>query len=368
MSDTPTFHIPATPTDALTPLQTDGPRLELAEILDLAIEKEASDIHFGGDERIGLRIYGEIRFVDGAGFLAPSQAEGLIDQMLTTDERAVLRTRLELDFSYTHTDGTAFRCNAFFRRGKLSIAMRRIAKSVPAIEELHLPPAVRQLITAKQGLILVCGPTGSGKSTTLCAMLEEINATRVEHVVTIEDPIEYVFTNKRCIFSQRELHHDTHSFEAALRSAMRQDPDIVMIGEMRDAETITAALNLCETGHLVFSTLHTSGASQTMSRIAQAFPIEQRDAILGRIADSLLGVLSQRLVTKIGGGRVGLFELVLGTDAVKSSIRQGDLPQLENAIATSGETGMVTMKRSAIDLVESNVVDPMQVVSFIRDK
>jgi len=362
---TESVHIGAAQESHSTITDHDEQLVDLAELLDLAIEKEASDIHFGARSKIALRIFGEIRFIETAGILTEKTAEKLIFSMLKGgEEKDRLLQERELDFSYKHIDGTTFRCNAFHRRGRVSVVMRRIAKTVPSIDELGIPAIARQFIQAKQGLVLVCGPTGSGKSTSLCSMLEEINETRVEHVVTIEDPIEYVFTDKKCVFSQRELHYDTKSFEAGLRAAMRQDPDIVMIGEMRDQETITAALNLCETGHLVFSTLHTSSAAQTISRLVQAFPLDQRDAILGRISDSLLGVVSQRLVPKIGGGRAAIFELMQASSAIKNAIRQWDLPQMENTIATSVDQGMITMRRSAEDLLNRGVIDLASVQPF----
>ncbi|MFH1545968.1 MAG: type IV pilus twitching motility protein PilT, partial [Patescibacteria group bacterium] len=222
------------------------------------------------------------------------------------------------------------------------------------------------LIQKKQGLILVCGPNGSGKSTTLRSMLEEVNETRVEHIITIEDPIEFVFTNKKCVFSQRELHYDTHSFNAALKVALREDPDIVMVGEMRDQETIMAALNLCETGHLVFSTLHTNSGPQTINRLMQAFSLDQRDAVLSHLADSLLGILSQRLVAKKGGGRVAIYELMLTTSAIRNAIRKGDTPQLENTITTSAGLGMISFNQSAERLVEQGIVEQKNVEPFIR--
>jgi twitching motility protein PilT len=372
MSDTPVSQSHATSEFTAVPSEAPesaGPTLDLKELLDLAIDSEASDIHFGAESRIALRIFGEIRFVDAAGTLSVAEAERLITSLLKGQtERDQLAKERELDFSYKHIDGTTFRCNAFYRRGRISIVMRRIAKSMPSMAELGLPAAVQRFTQAKQGLILVCGPTGSGKSTTLCSMLEEINEHRVEHVVTIEDPIEYIFTDKQCVFSQRELHYDTHSFEAALRAAMRQDPDIVMIGELRDRETITAALNLCETGHLVLSTLHTSSAAQTISRLSQAFPLEQRPAVLGRIADSIVGVVSQRLVPKTNGGRVGVFEIMVGTPAIRNAIRQGDIPQMENTISTSAETGMITMRKSAQRLIAQGDIEHSAAAHFMEEQ
>ena len=343
---------------------------DLNKLLDLAIEKKASDIHVGAESKIALRIFGEIHFIESYDLLSEAEAEQFIFKMLKGEaEIAKLQNDREFDFSYQHTDDTNFRCNAFYRHGKIALVMRQVDKTLPTFDELGLPIAVRELIQNKQGLILVCGPTGSGKSTTLRTMLEEVNETRVEHIITIEDPIEYFFTNKKCIFSQRELHYDTHSFDAALRVALREDPDVVMVGEMRDRETITAVLNLCETGHLVFSTLHTNDGPQTINRLMHAFSLDQRDAMLSRLADSLLGVLSQRLVPKRGGGQVAIFELMLATDAIRNAIRKGDTPQLENTVTTSKEFGMVNMHQSAEQMVEQGIVDRKYVQHLLeKDK
>ncbi len=346
---------------------TNAVKFDLNKLLDLAIEKKASDVHLGADSKIALRIFGEIHFVESFNLLNEAEAEQLIFGMLKGKEEVEkLQRDREFDFSHRHTDGTNFRCNAFFRHGKIALVMRQVDKILPAFDEIGLPAMARKLIQNKQGLILVCGPTGSGKSTTLRVMLEEINETRVEHIITIEDPIEFTFTNKKCIFSQRELNYDTLSFEAALRVALREDPDIVTIGEMRDRETITAALNLCETGHLVFSTLHTNSGPQTINRLMQAFSLDQRDAMLARLADSLLGILSQRLIPKKGGGRVAIFELMLATSAIRNAIRKGDTPQLENTITTSSESGMVSIHQSAEQLIEQGIVEQKDVQSFFE--
>ena len=342
-------------------------KFDLNKLLDLAIGKKASDIHIGAENKVALRIFGEIHFVESFDLLSEVEAEQLIFKMLKGKaEIAKLQNDREFDFSYQHTDNTNFRCNAFYRHGKIALVMRQVDKTLPALDELGLPAAVRELIQNKQGLILVCGPTGNGKSTTLRVLLEEINETRVEHIITIEDPIEYTFTNKKCIFSQRELHYDTHSFDAALRMTLREDPDIVMIGEMRDKETISAALNLCETGHLVFSTLHTNDGPQTINRLMQAFSLDQRDAMLARLADSLLGVLSQRLLPKKGGGRAAIFELMLATGAIRNAIRKGDTPQLENTVTTSIESGMINMRQSAKQMVEQGIIDWKHVQPFLK--
>ncbi|MFH0834364.1 MAG: PilT/PilU family type 4a pilus ATPase [Patescibacteria group bacterium] len=342
------------------------PAFDLKKLLDLAIEKNASDIHLGAGQKTGLRIFGDIHLVESLPILDESAAENLIFGMLKGEEEVErLKRDREFDFSYQHTDGTNFRCNAFFRRGRIALVMRQVDKILPTLEQIGLPPAVHDLIRKKEGLILMCGPTGSGKSTTLRAILEEINETRVEHIITIEDPIEFVFTNKKCLFSQRELYYDTNSFDAALRVALREDPDIVMVGEMRDRDTITAALNLCETGHLVFSTLHTNSASQTINRLMQAYQLDQRNAVLSRLADSLIAIISQRLVPKKGGGRIAIFELMITTSAIRNAIRKGDTPQLDNTIATSSDLGMISMSRFAEGLIANDLIDRKHVEPFL---
>ena len=261
-----------------------GDEVTLDDILDLAIDQEASDVHMGAKGKIGLRINGHICFIENIPALTTEQAERIIYSMIPNDsmKETLIRTK-ELDFSYEHKDGTAFRVNLFYKRGNISTLMRRIATDAWSIDEIGIPHAVYELIKAKQGLILITGPTGSGKSTSMQSMLEYINLTRVEHVLTIEDPIEFIFKPKKSLISQREIGSDTLSFANALRGALRQDPDIVMIGEMRDPETIMAAMNLAETGHLVMSTLHTSSAAQTIARLASAFPPEQHMQIYSRL-------------------------------------------------------------------------------------
>lgn len=331
--------------------------VELSDILNLAVEKDASDIHLGEGERISLRINGKIVVVDGVDRLTRRQTEQIIFGMLEAEEKNQLLKVKELDYSYQHSDGTMFRGNAYFRRKRLASALRLVPRSIKSIEELHLPPFVYRLVNAQQGLVLITGPTGSGKSTSMAAMLEYINLNQIRHIITIEDPIEFIFESKKSIFSQRELHTDTLSFRHALKSALREDPDVVVISEMRDPETITAAMTIAETGHLVFATLHTSGAPQTVSRIVSAFPPIQQDQIQARLADSLLGVVSQRLLPRISGGRIGVFETLLNTVAVANMIRTGDTHQLNNAIQTGQHLGMISMSRAVQELVAKGIVD-----------
>lgn len=225
--------------------------------------------------------------------------------------------------------------------------MRRINRKAFTFEELGLPDAIDKFVHSKSGLVLVCGPTGSGKTSTLAAMIEWINQNRSEHIITIEDPIEYIFESNKSIVSQREIGRDTHSFASALRALLREDPDVAMIGELRDPETIMTAIELCETGHLVFGTFHTGSAAQTINRIIANFPSEQQNAVSTRLADSLVGILCQRLIPKIGGGRTGIFELVVANGAIRNLIRQKEMAQIQSTIQTGADSGMISMKRYA---------------------
>lgn len=343
------------------------PVVELDDLLDLAVSKDASDVHFGAYSHIYLRINGKLTAVEGVGELSALQAERLIFQMLEPEEKSQFLKIKELDFSYQHKDGSVFRGNAYFRRKRVSVALRLIPKVIRTMDELGLPKITYDFVNAEQGLILITGPTGSGKSTTMAAMLEYMNQNQVNHVITIEDPIEYIFESKKSIFSQRELHTDTLSFRYALKSVLREDPDVVVISEMRDPETIMAAMMIAETGHLVFATLHTSGASQTVSRIVSAFPPVQKDQVRARLADNLLGVVSQRLLPLKKGGRVAAYEVMVNTPAIANIIRTGDTHQLMNAIQTGQTLGMINMEKSVYNLVNKGLVSAKEVEYMFTD-
>jgi twitching motility protein PilT len=345
-------------------------QVDIADILDAAIESQASDIHMSVDAAISFRIDGSIHKIENIPPLSKEQAEKIIMPLVGSDDlrETLIRTK-ELDFSYEHADGTNFRVNVFFRRKKLSCVMRRIANVAFPLETLGVPKAVLKLLKAKQGLILLTGPTGSGKSTTMQSMLEYVNTNRVEHIITIEDPIEFVFTNKKCIFSQREIGIDTLSFANALRGALRQDPDVVMIGEMRDPETIMAAINLSETGHLVFSTLHTSGAPQTITRIVNAFPPDQQFHVQARLSESLLGVLSQRLVPRAdNAGMIAIFEFMIVNAAIRNIVRTGDMAQIFNSIQSGRKEGMVLMQNYAEMLRDKGLIYEKDYSGFFREE
>ena len=356
--------------DHIDPSQAPFGGVCLDELLDLAIDKDASDIHFSAGSKIALRINGQMFFVDNLGDLTREQARSLVFSLVPNPlHRRRLFEEKELDAAFEHKNGVNFRVNIFFKRGKISAVLRIIASHAMTMDQLGLPEALRDLLSKKQGLLLVTGPTGSGKSTSMQAMLEHINESRVEHILTIEDPIEYIFQNKKSVFSQREVGRDTHSFENALRASLREDPDIVMIGEMRDAETIQAAMQLAETGHLVISTLHTSSAPQTVARLVSHFPSDEQEQVQSRLADSLIGVLSQRLVKRTDrDGRVGLFELMIVNSAIRNIIRTGDMTQIHNAMMSGRDAGMVLMSDYSQNLADQGVISEDSFKNFFREE
>ncbi len=316
----------------------------------------ASDVHFVASEPLALRVDGEIRFSDARSF-THEEAEAIILRMLPGErEKDQLEKERECDFTYESDDGISFRCNAFHKRGELSVSMRHISQEIPSLSQLGAPEKLSEIVLERQGLILFCGPTGHGKTTTAYALLDEMNRRRSDHIITIEDPIEYHLENRLSVVSQREVPHDTKSFPQSIRAAMRQDPDILMVGEMRDPETVNAVFQLCATGHLVLSTIHANSASQSIYRIVQTFPEAQREWALHQLADALLAVVNQRLVPAQGGGRVAIYEFMLGNYAVKNAIRNGDIAQLDNTIDMSAGEGMLSMRRSAEKLVAEGCI------------
>jgi len=329
------------------------------KVIEFALANKCSDIHFGSNERMAVRGDSGVYFLDELGLISKELAEEIIFKLIGDSERIKrYLEEKEFDFSYVHATGDTFRCNAFHKKGNVSVAMRHIAHNIPGLDLIGAPEKLKEMILAKQGLILVCGPTGHGKTTTAYAMLEEINKLRNDHIITLEDPIEYNLQSKKCIVSQRQISSDTHSFATSLRAAMRQDPDVIMVGEMRDRETIEAVFNLCATGHLVISTIHANSASQTLARIVQVFPQAQREFILNQMADALLGILNQRLVVRKDGDSIAMFELMLANYAVKNSIRNGDILQMDNTIATSVlREGMTTLRHSAEKLIRMGIID-----------
>jgi len=328
----------------------------LNDLLDNAIKNKASDLHFSPNRRPILRIDGQLVPIKEQDPLLPEEIRSLVEIMLTRENYDKFLKQKDLDFSYEIKGKGRFRGNAYFQRGEVSCALRFISTKILTIEELNLPPIFHLFSKASQGFVLITGPSSHGKSTTLAALIDEINHTRNEHVITIEDPIEYLFEDDLAIIDQRELNIDTSTFERALRSTFRQDPDVIMVGEMRDAETIAIAITAAETGHLVFATLHTNSASQTIHRIVDSFEGSQQMQVRAQLSGSLLAVVSQRLVPAINGGMIPACEIMLNTPAVANLIRENKIHELPLIIATSAGDGMITLNQSLAALVRNNKI------------
>lgn len=344
------------------------PRIEV--LLEEVIKRKASDLHL----QVGLppiiRVDGALTPLPGAGVLNDEAVETLIFAILDEDQKQILLKDKEFDFSFAFGDLARFRVNAFHERGNLAAALRLISNEIKTIEQLGLPPIVNKFAEYPRGLVLVTGPTGSGKSTTLAALINKINSERAAHIITIEDPIEYTHRSKKSVIVQREVHYDTYSFSAALRSALREDPDVVLIGEMRDLETIASAITIAETGHLVFATLHTNSASQSIDRMIDVFPPHQQPQIRSQLSNILMAIVSQRLVPAIGGGRVAAAEILVATPAVRNIIREGKTHQLEAVIQTGAEFGMQSMDKTLVNLIHNGIIsyDDARMVAVDQDE
>jgi len=317
----------------------------------------ASDLHLITGSPPTIRVHGTLRSIENTEVLNAKQIEQLVFAILSEEQQHKLVKFRELDFSVALDGVGRFRANAYWQKQSLALALRAIAERIPSIDELKLPSVCHQFARLRQGFVLVTGPTGHGKSTTLAAVIEEINQNRTEHIVTIEDPVEYVYSNRGSLISQREMGDDTLTWSGALRSVLREDPDVVLVGEMRDPETIAAAMTVAETGHLVFATLHTNSAAQTIDRIVDSFPEDQQNQVMMQLSNSLEAVFSQRLVpTADGAGRVPAAEVLVATPAVRNNIREGKSHQLDSIIQTSSELGMMTLESSLANWVNQGVV------------
>jgi twitching motility protein PilT len=325
-------------------------------------ESNGSDILLTAGSVPLLRIDGELHPLMGGQALTDGDIEEIARPHLG-DQLEQLRRRSEVDFSFTWREAARVRANAFLQRGTCSLALRRIPMTIPTAAELGLPASVADVLRQPSGLILVTGPTGSGKSTTLASMIDWLNETRAGHIVTIEDPIEYLHRNRRCAVSQREIGTDTDSFSSALRAVLREDPDVVLLGEMRDLESIAAALTIAETGHLVLATLHTNDTAQALDRIVDVFPAERRPQIQVQLSGTLLAVVYQRLVLRRGGGMTAAFEVMIGIPAVRNLVREGKTRQLRNVVATSRSDGMQTLEAALATLVADGVIDYQSAVA-----
>ena len=321
------------------------------KLLDLTIKSQASDLHLSVGHPPMMRIDGGLVPLIKESKLTPEMTRGLALSLMNKEQQDRFLERKELDFSYNYQDKARFRSNIFLQRGNVSCALRLIPGKIRTIKELNLPSILHSFTKVKQGFVLLCGPSSQGKSTTLAALVDEINRTRTDHIITIEDPIEYIFEDDQSIVDQREVGEDTLSFANALRSTFRQDPDVIMVGEMRDPETIATAITASETGHLVFATLHTNSAAQTIHRIVDSFDSKEQFQVRSQLSGSLLGIVSQRLIPRIKGGLVPACEILVANHAISNLIRENKIHEIPSVIETSLEQGMISLNRSLSDLV-----------------
>lgn len=325
-------------------------------LIDQVVAQAGSDLHLSVGVPPIVRVSGALTPFLSEAVLTDADLKGILEQMLDPERMANFLKRQEADFSFSHSDKVRFRGNAFFERGHICIALRLVPKVIRTLAELNLPPAMERFGEQQQGFYLIVGPVGQGKTTTLAAILEKINTERSEHIITIEDPIEYLFDNKRSIIDQREVHIDTADFETALQSVFRQDVDVLMIGEMRTPQTMATAVTAAETGHLVLSTLHTNNAAQTIDRIIDSFPAGQQEQVRLQLAGSLGGIFSQRLIPRIAGGLIPAYELLLNTPAVANLIREKRTHEVDAVIETGAQDGMIDMNRCLADLVRAGEI------------
>jgi twitching motility protein PilT len=333
-------------------------------------DRGGSDLLITTNSAPRVRVDGALRPVEGAATITSTAAEVILAGLLDEELMEVFESRKDVDFSFSWYDKARIRGNAFTQKGDIALALRMIPSAIPSFEQLGLPAVANRLAVLPRGFVLVTGPTGSGKSTTLASIIDHINDNRDAHVLTIEDPIEYVRNHKRSAINQREIGTDSGSFERALRSALREDPDVLLIGEMRDLESIQIALTMAETGHLVFATLHTNDASQAIDRIIDVFPAWRQDQIRVQLSASLAAVVAQRLVPKIGGGMVATFEVLIATSASRNMIREGKSNQLRNIMSTSAGDGMQTLEMSLADLIRSGMItyeDALTITTYPKE-
>jgi twitching motility protein PilT len=328
----------------------------IGELLDIVIREGGSDLHLSAGMRPIIRVSGSLVPLLQQDPLTAEETEAILKKMLPPNRWESFEKVQAADFSFAHTDGSRFRVNGYVVQSAVTIAMRLIPKQIRTFAELNLPPVLEVFSQRQQGFFLLVGPVGQGKSTTMAAIIDRINSTRAEHIVTIEDPIEYLFDQKKSLIHQREVHVDAPDFHAALQSAFREDVNVLMVGEMRDQETISSAVTAAETGHLVLSTLHTNNAAQTIDRIIDMFPPEQQSQVRVQLAGSLVGIFSQRLIPRISGGQIPAYELLINNSAIANLIREGRTHEITAVVQTSSQEGMIDMDRSLAELVRRGEV------------
>ncbi len=341
--------------------------MDITELLAFSVQHDASDLHLSTGTPPSIRVDGDVRKLNIPAFDA-KDVNALVYDIMNDRQRKEYEENLEVDFSFEVPNLARFRVNAFNQNRGPAAVFRTIPSKILSLEELGCPDIFRDIADTPRGLVLVTGPTGSGKSTTLAAMVDYINNHKHDHILTIEDPIEFVHENKKCLLNQREVHRDTLSFEAALRSALREDPDVILVGEMRDLETIRLAMTAAETGHLVFGTLHTTSAPKTIDRIIDVFPGEEKSMVRSMLSESLRAVISQTLIKKIGGGRVAAHEIMIGVPAIRNLIREDKIAQMYSAIQTGMQHGMQTMDQCLQNLVNRGLISKQDAMEKAQDK
>jgi twitching motility protein PilT len=329
--------------------------VDIAQLLAFAVKNNASDLHLSAGVPPMIRVDGDMKRVNMPA-LVHKEVHSMVYDIMNDKQRKAFEEFFETDFSFEIPKLARFRVNAFNQNRGAGAVFRNIPSTILSLDELNAPKAFKDLCMLPRGLVLVTGPTGSGKSTTLAGMVNHCNDNRPDHIITIEDPIEFVHESKRCLVNQREVHRDTLGFSEALRSALREDPDVVLVGEMRDLETIRLALTAAETGHLVFGTLHTSSAAKTIDRIVDVFPAAEKDMVRAMMSESLRAVISQTLMKRVGGGRIAAHEIMIGTPAIRNLIREGKIAQMYSAIQTGQGQGMQTLDQCLQELVQKGVV------------
>lgn len=343
--------------------------MDIFSMVSIAKERNASDLHLSAGSVPMVRVRGQLEPLNGNIQITHAEMQQSLDKITTLEEKESFRKEKELDFAFTVPQVSRLRCNAAVNRGHVSLSLRLISEKIPSLEELHLPDLCKELITKPRGLIIVSGPTGSGKSTTLASMIEHLNHSQCRRVITIEDPLEYIFANDKCSILQRELGSDTNSFSLALKHVLRQDPDVIMVGEMRDTETAQSALILAETGHLVLSTGHAPSSYQAVDRVIDLFPFYERNFAQTRMANLLVGIMCQTLVPALDGeGRVPAVELLLANTAVRSLIRDGKIHHLPNVIRTSAQEGMMMLDQSLVNLYSLGLISGTNLLAYCNDR